>query len=116
MKNNPHGRFKTLINNNLLFNQSHVMNHFLKPLICLMRLRQPKKTSIDQVIYYVYFNDKHMEEHAPNIDNADILTPEVHQVPNLDDDNEVDHDTLDPGSEDGYYGYDDEDCGEDSDT
>ena len=59
-KNNFHGRVNTLINSSLLFNQRHVVNHFLMPIMCLMRLEDTNNPRINRVIYYVYKTDKNM--------------------------------------------------------
>ena len=52
-----------------------------------------------------------MEEHAPNINNIDILPPEVHQLPKLSEYKESNQYTMDPGEEYEYHNYDEEDCG-----
>ena len=54
------GGVKTLIIDPLLFNQNYMVNHLLKPLICLTRLGYTKNPSTDHVIYYVYCTNKHM--------------------------------------------------------
>ena len=101
-KNNLRGRFKENINYPLLFNQHHLVNHLLKPLMYLMRLGDTDKSSMDQVIYCEYKSDEHVDEHAPKVNNSDIFPPEGHQVPNLTKDDEVGHDSLALGGED-YY-------------
>ena len=105
LKNNLHGRFKTIINYPFFFNQDHYVNHLLKPLLFLMRLGDTKKTRMDQLMYCVNKTDDHIEECAPNLNNTDILPPEGHQVPELTKDDKVDQDTLALGAEDDYCGF-----------
>ena len=71
---------------------------------------------MDQVIYYVYKTDKHMEEQAPKLNNKDIFPPEGHQVPELTKDDEIDQDSLTSGAEDEYYSSDEYCCRYVSDT
>ena len=60
-KNNIHGRVKELIDDSLLYNQLHVVNHLHKELVCLMRLGDTKKPRMDQVPYFFYKTDENME-------------------------------------------------------
>ena len=92
MKNNIHRGFKENIKYTLLFNQFHVANQLLKPLMWPIRLGDTKNPSIDQVINYVYKTDEHMEEHAPKINNTDTFPPEGHQATYLNKYYEVDQD------------------------
>ena len=81
-----------IINDPLLFNQSHVVNHLLKPLMLMMRLGGTNKPSLDQAIYYVDKTGNHMEEHAPKLNNTYILPPEYHQVSKITKDDESNKD------------------------
>ena len=83
-----------------------MVNHLLKPLVCLMRLGDDNKPSMDQVMYYLYNTDEHMYKHATNINNTDILPHEGHQVTNFTKDGEFDQGSLDSGAEYDYYNYD----------
>ena len=60
LENNPHWRVNTIINYTLLFNQNRVLNHLLKPLMCLVSLGETIKNRMDQVLYYSYKTDEHM--------------------------------------------------------
>ena len=83
LKNNLHKRVKDLINNTLFFNQCHMLNKLLTSLMWLMWLGDTNKTSMDQVLYYVYKTYDHIEELAKNLNNTEILTPEGHHVPKI---------------------------------
>ena len=61
MKNILHGRVKEDINDPLLFNQRHMMNYIINPFLSMMTLEDTNKPMMDEVIYYVYKTDKHME-------------------------------------------------------
>ena len=62
-------------------------------------LGDTKKPSMEQVLYYVYKNDEHMEEHAPKFNNIYIFPHKGHQVPKLVENDEFEQDKLDPGEE-----------------
>ena len=64
-----------------------------------MRLGDTNMPRMDQVIYYVYKTDKHMEEHAPKLKNTDIFPPECHQFTYIAKYDEVGHDALASGEE-----------------
>ena len=83
LNNNLRGRVKTLINYPLLFNQCHVVNHLLKPLMCLMIMGDTNKPMMDQLLYHVYKTDNHMAEHTTNLNNTVIFLPEGFQVPEI---------------------------------
>ena len=70
LRNNTNGRVKKRINDILLLNQSHVVNHPLKKIMCLMRLGDTNTTRLDIVLYCVYKTHDNMEEHAPNISTS----------------------------------------------
>ena len=59
MNNDIRGRIKELVDYPLFFNQCHVVNHLLNPLMCLIRLGYTNKTRMDQVLYYFYKTDEH---------------------------------------------------------
>ena len=82
----------------------------------LIRLGDTNKPSMNQVLYYVYKNDEHMEEHAPKFNNIYIFPHKGHQVPKLVEDDDFHQDKLDPGTEEDYYSSDDKSCGGKSDT
>lgn len=108
LKNNLHERVKTLINNPLFFNQRHVVNILVKPLMCLMRLGDTDKPRMDQVLYYVYRTDEHFEKHAPKLNDPAIFPPDAINVPDLTEADDPDEEDLAQGAEDEYYSSDDE--------
>ena len=92
------------------------MKRLLKPLVYMMTLGDTKNLRMDQVLYSVYKNDEHMEEHDPKLNNTYISPPEGHQVTELTKYDKVNHDSFASGEEDEYYSYDDKSCGNSSDT
>ena len=60
----------------------------------MMRLRDTNKTSIDQVINYVYKTDGHMEEHDPKTNKTDTFPSKSHQVTYINRYDEVEQDSL----------------------
>ena len=71
LMNNIHGKVKGLTNYMLFFNQRHVVNHLLNTRMCLMRLAETNKPSMDKVLYHVYTNDEYKEEQDPKLNNTD---------------------------------------------
>ena len=65
------------------------MKRLLKPLVYMMTLGDTKNLRMDQVLYSVYKNDEHMEEHDPKLNNTYIFPPEGHQIPKLVEDDDV---------------------------
>ena len=62
-----------------------------------MILWETNNPRIDQVLYYFYKTDDHMEEHSPKLNSTGVFLPEFHHVPELTKDDKVDHDLLASG-------------------
>ena len=71
---------------------------------------------MDQVLYYVYKTDEHMQKDAPKLNNIEIFPPKCHQVTELTKDGEVNQDPLASGVEDGCYSSGGKSYGGSSDT
>ena len=71
---------------------------------------------MNQVIYYIYKTENHIEEHSKKLNNTDIFPTEGRQLTNITKDDEVKQDSLNSGEEDGYCSFYEESCGNKNET